>query len=55
VLPHPKAHERAFVLAPWHDVDPDATLPDQGPIAELLDKVADQVITRRDDLSLNLQ
>jgi 2-amino-4-hydroxy-6-hydroxymethyldihydropteridine diphosphokinase len=55
VLPHPKAHERAFVLAPWHDVDPDAELLDRGPVAELLEKVADQVLTRRDDLSLNLQ
>ncbi len=26
LLPHPRAHERAFVLAPWLDVDPDATL-----------------------------
>ena len=25
-LPHPRAHERAFVLVPWCDVDPDATL-----------------------------
>jgi 2-amino-4-hydroxy-6-hydroxymethyldihydropteridine diphosphokinase len=55
VLPHPKAHERAFVLAPWLDVEPDATLLDRGAVAELLEKVADQVITRRDDLSLNLQ
>ena len=29
VLPHPKAHERAFVLAPWNDVEPDAELVDQ--------------------------
>jgi 2-amino-4-hydroxy-6-hydroxymethyldihydropteridine diphosphokinase len=35
-LPHPRAHERAFVLAPWHDVDPDAELPGHGPIAALL-------------------
>jgi len=35
-LPHPRAHERAFVLAPWHDVDPDAVLPGYGPVAELL-------------------
>jgi 2-amino-4-hydroxy-6-hydroxymethyldihydropteridine diphosphokinase len=55
VLPHPKAHERAFVLAPWHDVEPDAMLLDRGPVAELLEKVVDQVITRRDDLNLNLQ
>ena len=35
-LPHPRAHERAFVLAPWHDVDPDAVLPGYGPVAGLL-------------------
>jgi 2-amino-4-hydroxy-6-hydroxymethyldihydropteridine diphosphokinase len=55
VLPHPKAHERAFVLAPWHELEPDAELVDHGPVAELLEKAADQVITRRDDLSLSLQ
>jgi 2-amino-4-hydroxy-6-hydroxymethyldihydropteridine diphosphokinase len=35
-LPHPRAHERAFVLAPWHDVDQDAELPGYGPVAALL-------------------
>ena len=35
-LPHPRAHERAFVLAPWHDVDPDAVLPGHGTVAALL-------------------
>ena len=30
-LPHPRAAERAFVLQPWHDVEPDAELPDAGP------------------------
>jgi 2-amino-4-hydroxy-6-hydroxymethyldihydropteridine diphosphokinase len=38
-LPHPRAHERAFVLAPWHDVDPDAVLPGYGPVADLLKSV----------------
>ncbi len=33
-LPHPRAHERAFVLAPWHDVDPEAQLPGRGPVAD---------------------
>ncbi len=55
VLPHPKAHERAFVLAPWNDVEPDAELLDQGPVADLLSKTADQTITLRDDLSLSFQ
>lgn len=35
-LPHPRAHERAFVLAPWHDVDPDAEIPGRGAVADLL-------------------
>jgi 2-amino-4-hydroxy-6-hydroxymethyldihydropteridine diphosphokinase len=35
-LPHPRAHERAFVLAPWHDVDPQAGLPGQGAVGDLL-------------------
>ncbi|HZP14987.1 MAG TPA: 2-amino-4-hydroxy-6-hydroxymethyldihydropteridine diphosphokinase [Nocardioides sp.] len=52
VLPHPRAAERAFVLKPWHDVEPDAVLPGHGPISGLLAKVSDQVLRRRDDLSL---
>jgi 2-amino-4-hydroxy-6-hydroxymethyldihydropteridine diphosphokinase len=54
VLPHPKAHERAFVLAPWHDLEPDAELLDHGPVAELLAKTAEQQVTRREDLSLQV-
>jgi 2-amino-4-hydroxy-6-hydroxymethyldihydropteridine diphosphokinase len=26
VIPHPRAHERAFVLAPWLEIEPDAML-----------------------------
>lgn len=36
VLPHPRAHERAFVLAPWLDADPAAEVPGHGPVADLL-------------------
>jgi 2-amino-4-hydroxy-6-hydroxymethyldihydropteridine diphosphokinase len=35
-IPHPRAHERDFVLAPWLEVQPDAELVGHGPIAELL-------------------
>jgi 2-amino-4-hydroxy-6-hydroxymethyldihydropteridine diphosphokinase len=35
VLPHPHAHERAFVLVPWLEVAPDAVLPGYGAIADL--------------------
>ena len=35
-LPHPRAHERSFVLAPWVEVDPGASLPGHGPVRELL-------------------
>lgn len=39
-LPHPRAHERAFVLTPWLDVDPDAVLgvgDAERPVRDLLD------------------
>jgi 2-amino-4-hydroxy-6-hydroxymethyldihydropteridine diphosphokinase len=36
-LPHPRAHERAFVLRPWLDVDPGATLPGRGRVVDLID------------------
>lgn len=35
-LPHPRAHERAFVLVPWLELDPLAALPGLGPVAPLL-------------------
>ncbi len=35
-LPHPRAHERAFVLAPWLLADPSARLPGRGSVADLL-------------------
>ena len=34
-LPHPRAHERAFVLVPWCAIDPDAVLPGHGRVADL--------------------
>ena len=36
MLPHPRAHERDFVLRPWLEVDPDAVLPGSGRVADLV-------------------
>ncbi len=53
-LPHPRAHERAFVLAPWLDVDPGALLPGRGRVADLLATIGTAGVRRRPDLSLVL-
>lgn len=57
ILPHPYAHQRAFVLVPWRDVAPDATLTIDGvrhPIADLLAAVPpeERAAVRRTDLVL---
>src|SRR5215210_9277046 len=54
-LPHPRAHERAFVLQPWYDVEPDAVLPDHGPIVELLEHTDRSGLKLREDASLQVQ
>jgi 2-amino-4-hydroxy-6-hydroxymethyldihydropteridine diphosphokinase len=55
VLPHPRAAERAFVLVPWHDLESDAEIPGYGAVADLLDKVGRDGVTRRDDIELTVQ
>jgi len=54
VLPHPRAHERAFVLRPWLDIDAAAQIPGRGTASDLVTRVDESGITRRDDLSLVL-
>lgn len=46
-VPHPRAHERDFVLAPWLDLDPDAVLMGHGRVSDLLARIGDT--TRRID------
>jgi 2-amino-4-hydroxy-6-hydroxymethyldihydropteridine diphosphokinase len=52
-LPHPRAHERAFVLAPWHDLEPQAALPGRGPVAALLGAAGRDGVRPRPDLILD--
>jgi 2-amino-4-hydroxy-6-hydroxymethyldihydropteridine diphosphokinase len=40
-LPHPRAHERAFVLVPWLALDPVASLPGHGLIRGLVRQLSD--------------
>ena len=43
-LPHPRMHERAFVLAPLAEIAPSLVIPGRGPVAALLAACADQRI-----------
>ena len=58
-LPHPRAHERAFVLIPWLELDSRAALPGFGPVAELLKTTqavpdSPQGVRRRSELRLRM-
>jgi 2-amino-4-hydroxy-6-hydroxymethyldihydropteridine diphosphokinase len=55
LLPHPGTPERATVLRPWLDIEPNAVLPGHGPVAALLAALgpgAEDGMRRRDDLTL---
>jgi 2-amino-4-hydroxy-6-hydroxymethyldihydropteridine diphosphokinase len=45
-LPHPRMHERAFVLVPLLELDADARIPGRGKAAELLRECAGQPVER---------
>ncbi len=41
-VPHPRAFERAFVLEPWLEIDPDAMLIGYGLVSDLLTQLNDK-------------
>ncbi|MFN8149426.1 MAG: 2-amino-4-hydroxy-6-hydroxymethyldihydropteridine diphosphokinase [Candidatus Nanopelagicales bacterium] len=53
-LPHPRIRERGFVLLPWAEVDPAATLPDGTRVVDLAAAwvPGDDLVARRDDVAL---
>lgn len=55
ILPHPRAHQRGFVLRPWVDIEPTAEIPGRGPIQSLLEQAGEGGVVRRDDLVLEFE
>jgi 2-amino-4-hydroxy-6-hydroxymethyldihydropteridine diphosphokinase len=53
-LPHPRAHERAFVLLPWLEIDPEGEIPGKGFVADLVGDVDTSGVVRREDLEILL-
>ena len=45
-VPHPRMHERGFVLAPLAEVDPDLVIPGVGPVRDFLPLVASQAVDK---------
>lgn len=51
-VPHPRAHERAFVLTPLLEIAPDWRLGGEKSLSELLGQVVDQKVSKIADLKL---
>lgn len=45
-VPHPRMHQRAFVLAPLLEIAPACVIPGIGPAADWLARCADQAVVR---------
>jgi len=58
VLPHPRAHERGFVLVPWAEVDPGFVVAGHGLVSELAERAVERdgadAVRRRSDVHLEL-
>ncbi len=48
-IPHPRMHERAFVLVPLSEIAPALVIPGLGPIATLLERCQDSSLRKIED------
>lgn len=53
-VPHPRLAERAFVLVPWAEVDPEFSVPGLGRVGDLSAAVSKTGVKRLDDAELEL-
>lgn len=53
-LPHPRAHERAFVLVPWLEADPAAELVGHGRVADLVGGLDTAGVERVEGVAIHL-
>jgi 2-amino-4-hydroxy-6-hydroxymethyldihydropteridine diphosphokinase len=42
-IPHPRTHQRGFVLIPWAEIDPEAVLPGHGKVSKLAERFRSSV------------
>jgi transcriptional regulator with XRE-family HTH domain len=54
VVPHPRAHERAFVLLPLVEIAPDISIPGAGSVKALLPTVSEQSVERHSEQERHL-
>ncbi|HZV27712.1 MAG TPA: 2-amino-4-hydroxy-6-hydroxymethyldihydropteridine diphosphokinase [Acidothermaceae bacterium] len=53
-LPHPRAHERAFVVVPWLEIEPDGAVDGHGTLAELAAELGTDGVRRLDTPTLSI-
>ncbi len=51
-LPHPRISERAFVLIPWHEIEPTFSIPKLGKLETLLEQISKADVQLNSDMKL---